>query len=102
MPRLPSTRSQPAAGVSPPQGAPAFGILYVAFPLRCVHFAALRMKTKEKRPSKKGDAKVRSKRERLSLFPLSIEDALRAAAQTGRPPPPDKPKPKRRTVRKSP
>lgn len=46
-----------------------------------------------------------SKKERggkLSLYPLTVEEALRAAAQTGRPPP-EKPKRpvKKRTERKT-
>jgi hypothetical protein len=52
------------------------------------------MKAKEKRLHKKVDEDVSSKREKLSLFPLSIEDALRAAAKTGRPPPLESQKPK--------
>jgi hypothetical protein len=41
------------------------------------------MKAKDKRPT---DA-ASPKREKLSLYPLSIEDALRAALQTGKAPP---------------
>lgn len=60
------------------------------------------MKRNDTRSGKKqADDSSSSKRQKLSLFPLSIEDALRAAAQTGRPPLADKPKPKKRTVRKS-
>jgi hypothetical protein len=29
------------------------------------------------------------RKKRLSLYPLTLEDAIRAAAQTGRPPPPE-------------
>ena len=41
------------------------------------------MKAKNKRPTNT----TGSKREKLSLYPLSIEDALRAALQTGKAPP---------------
>jgi hypothetical protein len=58
------------------------------------------MKAKDKRLHKKADEDVSSKREKLSLFPLSIEDALRAAAKTGRPPPLESQKPKRRQRKK--
>jgi hypothetical protein len=55
----------------------------------------------EKRPPKK--TRERGKREKLSLYPLSVEDALRAAARTGRPPPDDRqPKRKSRAEPKSP
>jgi hypothetical protein len=57
------------------------------------------MKTKDKRPHKKTEVSASSKREKLSLYPLSVEDALRAAAQTGRPPPlpkPERPKQQRK------
>lgn len=43
-------------------------------------------KTKQERASKTAEPKP--KREKLSLYPLSIEEALRAAAKTGRPPKP--------------
>jgi hypothetical protein len=41
------------------------------------------MKAKDKRLTNT----TSSKREKLSLYPLSIEDALRAALQTGKAPP---------------
>lgn len=50
------------------------------------------MKTKEKRRKQNVEG---ASREKLSLYPLSIEDALRAAARTGRPPDVT-PKPKRK------
>lgn len=37
--------------------------------------------------------KEKARREKLSLYPLSIEDALRAAAETGRSPPLESQKP---------
>jgi hypothetical protein len=51
----------------------------------------------KERRSGKSD-KEKPKREKLSLYPLTIEEALRAAAKTGRPPksgekPSRKPKP---------
>jgi dsDNA-binding SOS-regulon protein len=50
------------------------------------------MKTNDKRLRKKTEENDSSKRQTLSLYSLSTEDALRAAAKTGRPPAPDKPK----------
>jgi hypothetical protein len=55
------------------------------------------MTERKGRPSGKPDEE-KPKREKLSLYLLSIEEALRAAAKTGRPPksaekPPRKPKP---------
>lgn len=41
---------------------------------------------KERRSGKPAEKKP--KREKLSLYPLTIEEALRAAAKTGRPPKP--------------
>src|SRR5204863_2790254 len=58
------------------------------------------MTAKDKRPRKKANENASSNREKLSLFPLSIEDALRAAARTG-PPSSNKPKRKKRTAPKS-
>ena len=49
------------------------------------------MKAKDKRPTNT----TSSKREKLSLYPLSIEDALRAALQTGKAPPLKKARPNR-------
>ena len=49
------------------------------------------MKVKDKRPRKPREESANSKREKLSLYPLSIEDALCAAAKTGRPEPLPKP-----------
>jgi hypothetical protein len=49
------------------------------------------MKLGGKRPSE-ANPKATPKREKLSLYPLSIEDALRAAAKTGRPPKDERPK----------
>jgi hypothetical protein len=55
------------------------------------------MKMNDKRPNKKAADSASSKRDKLSLYPLSIEDALRAAAKTGRPLPVPQPnRPKRR------
>ena len=51
---------------------------------------------KERRGRKSAEEKP--KREKLSLYPLSIEDALRAAAKTGRPP---KTEPQTRSTRGS-
>lgn len=48
---------------------------------------------KPKRPTKEGEPAERVGK--ISLYGLSIEDALRAAAKTGRPPPLESQKPKR-------
>jgi hypothetical protein len=48
----------------------------------------------ESKPTEDGQPKP-DKRGKLSLYGLSIEDALRAAAKTGRPPPLESQKPKR-------
>src|SRR5437667_6162357 len=53
----------------------------------------------EKTP-KRGKKPGSAKRGKLSLYPLSLEDALRAAAKTGRPLPAPQPnRPKRRQKR---
>jgi hypothetical protein len=59
------------------------------------------MNTKEKRAPKKAGQSATSKREKLSLYPLSIEDALRAAARTGRPPPDEREPRRKRSKPKS-
>jgi hypothetical protein len=51
------------------------------------------MARKTPKPPKKGEPTERGGK--ISLYGLSIEDALRAAAKTGRPPPLESPKPKR-------
>jgi hypothetical protein len=48
------------------------------------------MTERKARRSGKADEE-KPKREKLSLYPLSIEEALRAAAKTGRPPKVEKP-----------
>jgi hypothetical protein len=54
-------------------------------------------KLSDKRSRKKAGDKDSLKRGKLSLYGLSIEDALRAAAKTGRPPPlPERPKRQRK------
>jgi hypothetical protein len=54
-------------------------------------------KSKQKQSSKAEDATrgAAAKKEKLSLYPLSIEEALRAAAKTGRPPKSAPAKPRR-------
>jgi hypothetical protein len=42
-------------------------------------------------PAKRSDSPPKSGKEKLSLYPLTIEEAVRAALKTGRAPPP-KPK----------
>lgn len=40
-------------------------------------------------------------KKKLTLYPLTIEDALRAAAKTGRPPPLESQKPKRQRKKRT-
>jgi hypothetical protein len=60
------------------------------------------MSEKNPKRAKKGEPTERGGK--ISLYGLSIEDALRAAAKTGRPPPLEsqKPKPQRKKRTKSP
>jgi len=51
--------------------------------------------TERKARGNRKSAEEKPKREKLSLYPLSIEEALRAAAKTGRSPKPAPAKPKR-------
>jgi hypothetical protein len=63
-----------------------------------VYGTAIRLMPEKKSKHEKGEPTERGSK--ISLYGLSIEDALRAAAKTGRPPP--LPKPNRNRQRKKP